>query len=72
MGYWATVMQELARRHVAFDAKMIRDYLKREGLARIDVRHVFSPGDLVLQKQKQPNKQKCKATGPYVFVEYVG
>ena len=48
MGYWAKVMQELAIRHVTYDAKMIRDYLRREGLARIDVRHVFRPGDLVL------------------------
>ena len=55
-----------------YDTKAIKDYLKREGLARMDVRYIFSTGDLVLQKQRQPTKQRCRATGPFVFVSYVG
>ena len=34
--------------------------------------HLFAPGNLVLLKQKQPEKNKVRATGPYKFRSYEG
>ena len=36
------------------------------------MRSLFAPGNLVLLKQKQPGKNKVRATGPYEFRAYEG
>ena len=36
------------------------------------MRNLFAPGNLVLLKQKQPGKNKVRATGPYEFQSYEG
>ena len=51
---------------------MIETYLKRPDLGQVDVRYVFSAGDLVLMRQRQPHKTVAKSMGPYKFVEYRG
>lgn len=50
---------------------MVEEYKRRRGLAKYDVRFVFDKGDPVLLRAKEPGKMKCRAVGPYIFVEYV-
>lgn len=72
MSVWADLLVELEIKHARYDNKMIRDYLDRRGLAKMDVRYVFEPGALVLLKGKVPGRRKTRAIGPYFFLKYVG
>ena len=51
---------------------MVADYLQRTQLAQHDVRFVFSQGDKVLLRQREPGKMKCWSVGPYTFLRYTG
>jgi hypothetical protein len=51
---------------------MAKDYSHRKDLAKFDVRHIFTPGDAVLLKQREIGKFKCRARGPFTFVKYTG
>ena len=55
-----------------YDRKMVKKYLARRNLDSVDVRFIFSAGEPVLLKQKEPGKMKCRALGPYTFLEYTG
>lgn len=50
---------------------MTKEYMKRQQLSDQDIRFVFEKGDPVLLKAKVPAKSKCRAVGPYVFIEYI-
>lgn len=51
---------------------MVKSYKKRAELADIDVRFIFSGGDLVFLKQREPGKLKVRSMGPFIFLAYVG
>ena len=59
-------------KHRLNDARMIEQYEKRGDLAKVDLRSVLGPGSKVVMKQKQPGKNKLRATGPYTVVRFVG
>ena len=44
---------------------MKRTYEKRTDLSKVDLRSVLVPGSSVVMRQKQPGKNKLRATGPY-------
>ena len=50
---------------------MVEAYKRRRDLADNDIRFVFEPGDLTLLRAKEPGKAKCRAIGPYHFVQYL-
>ena len=50
---------------------MVDAYKRRRDLADNDIRFVFESGDLTLLRSKEPGKAKCRAVGPYHFVEYI-
>ena len=49
---------------------MIRSYLHRKGLADVDVRFCFGPGEAVLQLARRKGKLSPRAWGPYTFIKY--
>lgn len=51
---------------------MVEEYHKRPDLADADVRFIFSAGDSVLLRQRDPRKMKSRAMGPYTFIKYSG
>ena len=51
---------------------MKRTYEKRTDLSKVDLRSVLVPGSSVVMRQKQPGKNKLRATGPYTVVRFVG
>ena len=51
---------------------MLDQYARRTDLADYDVRFIFSPGDMVLLKQREKGKMKPRSTGPHTFLRYEG
>ena len=72
MGIWDDLYEIVRARQKTYDAKMLEQYQRRSDLADYDVRFIFSPGDLVLLKQREKGKMKTRSTGPHTFVRYEG
>ena len=72
VGIWEDLYQEIRVRQKQYDSKMLEQYQRRADLADYDVRFIFSPGDMVLLKQREKGKMKTKSTGPHTFVRYEG
>ena len=72
VGIWEDLYQEVRVRQRKYDAKMLEQYQQRSDLAEYDVRFIFSPGDMVLLKQREKGKMKTRSTGPHTFVRYEG
>lgn len=70
--WWDSAVAQVRQRLSARDVQMKDEYSKRPDLAAMDVRYAFTPGSLVIMKQKRPGKLLTKATGPYKFVQYNG
>jgi hypothetical protein len=69
--YWRETFRLVQDNLVKNDKAMVREYLRRRELADNDIRFIFTKGDPVLLKAKVPSQQKCRAVGPYVFIEYL-
>ncbi len=50
---------------------MIEKYKRRRDLNDVDIRYIFESGDPVLLRNKEPGKLKCRAVGPYIFINYL-
>ena len=72
VGLWQELFKEVRQRHDRYDAKMVRDYLRRQSLAEQDVRFLFSAGDKVLLRARIPGKLTTKVLGPFIFTKYTG
>ena len=72
LGLWEELLAEVGQCQVDYDANMTRNYTRRRGLARVDVRFEFTPGQQVIMRAKPAGKLKVRAKGPYQFVRYVG
>ena len=71
-GVWEDLYQEVGRRQKAYDQRMLEQYQRRSDLADFDVRFIFSPGDMVLLRQREKGKMKTRSTGPHAFLRYEG
>ena len=49
---------------------MIHSYLNRRGLADVDVRFCFCPGQARLRLAKREGMLSLRAWGPYTFIKY--
>ena len=70
VGIWAEIFEEVRKREGQYDENMVKSYLKRKGLAKVDVRFCFAEGDQVLRLARRDSKLSPRAWGPYVFVCY--
>ena len=60
VGIWREIFREVRERHDRYDARMVRDYLRRQNLANHDVRFVFTAGDKVMLRHRVPGKLNLK------------
>ena len=51
---------------------MVKSYLRRKGLDRVDVRFLYAEGDLVMRLDRPQGKMHRRWSGPHRFVRYVG
>ena len=43
--FWAAIAEEVSERLIKQNDRMVRTYLKRKDLAKVDVRHIFNHGE---------------------------
>ena len=70
--WWDQTILKLRERLRKLDSNMQRAYMARRDLGRVDLRTILTPGVRVIMRQKQPGKNKLRATGPYTFLNFVG